>query len=273
MITAHLLVILPPRHRSLTLFGDVPYRVTRGLLLPPSLPFFLGSQSLCSLYPQSLLIVTASSYIRSNVFLAYISIFVPCHTCQRFHSLSPYCLHAIMAGQCLTFWCTNYAQISFNIAFCPSCSMQLTPVMPSYTAPRPIDTGVAYSSLIPSSSWGPNPKNNEQMGYISNNNDMCNPAVSEPRAIAGLMLLTAFAKAYPIPRSPDRNSFLDSQAPSTPSSNKGLGSHKEQQNIRKVRAWVDYSRPVPEKGAKETCSPACISCYNSSPVIASVHGG
>ena len=61
--------------------------------------------------------------------------------------------------------------------------MQLTPVMPSYTAPQPIDAGVAYSSLIPSSSWGPNPKHNEQMDYISNNNDMCNPAISEPRAI------------------------------------------------------------------------------------------
>ena len=67
--------------------------------------------------------------------------------------------------------------------------------------------------------------------------------------------------------------FLDSQAPSTPSSNEGLSSHKEQQNLRKVRPWVDYSRPGPKKGAKETCSPACISCYNSSPVIVSVHGG
>ena len=72
--------------------------------------------------------------------------------------------------------------------------------------------------------------------------------------------------------SPYRNSLLDSQAPFTPSSNEGLDSHKEQQNPR-VRAWVDCSRPVPEKGAKDICSPACISCYNSSPVLVSVHGG
>ena len=63
--------------------------------------------------------------------------------------------------------------------------MELTQLTPSYTGLQPIDAGVAYSSLIPSSSWGPIPIHNEQMDYISNNNDMCSPAVSEPRAILG----------------------------------------------------------------------------------------
>lgn len=61
--------------------------------------------------------------------------------------------------------------------------MELTPIMPSCTITQPIDAGVAYPSLIPSSSWDPTPIHNEQMDYVSNNNDMCNSAVSESRAI------------------------------------------------------------------------------------------
>ena len=58
--------------------------------------------------------------------------------------------------------------------------MELTPVMPSYAAHQPIDAGVPFSSLIPSSSWGLPPVHNEQMDHMSNNDDMCSPVVSEP---------------------------------------------------------------------------------------------
>ena len=61
--------------------------------------------------------------------------------------------------------------------------MQLTPVMPSYAALPPIDAGVPFSSLIPSSFWDPTPVHNEQMDHMSNNGDMCSPAVSKPGAI------------------------------------------------------------------------------------------
>ena len=60
--------------------------------------------------------------------------------------------------------------------------MELTPIMPSYIATQAINAGVAYPSLIPNSSWDPTPTHNEQMDYVSNNNGIYNPAVSEPRA-------------------------------------------------------------------------------------------
>ena len=162
-----------------------------------------------------------------------------------------------MAGQCWTPGCFHFAEIISNTTICPSCWTDLTPTI-----------GPLFPSHIPNSPWGPTPALSEQMEHVSSSADMCSPAVSEPGQLSvRLRLLTAFAKVYPIPRSPDRNSFSDSQTPFTPSSNGGLDSHKEQQNLR-VRAWVDCSRPVPERSAKETCSPACISCYNSSPVIA-----
>ena len=177
-----------------------------------------------------------------------------------------------MAGQCLTIWCPRYTEIIYNTTLCPFCSNQLTQTVPYNAARQSIDADVALSSHMSSSPWGPNPVLSEQMAHVSNSGEMCSPAVSKPGHLsASLRSLTVFVKVYPIPRSPDRNSFPGSQAPFTPSSNEGLDTHKEQQNLG-VRAWVDCSRPVPEKGAKETCSPACISCYNSSPVIASVHG-
>ncbi len=210
-----------------------------------------------------LLLRLLDTLIQTSLLHKFASLFLVVH----FHSLSRYCLHAVMAGQCLNIWCGYHAQIFSNTTACPSCFTDLTPIIPSYAAPQPIDAGFGFPSLIPSSPWDPTPVLSEQMKHVSNNGDMCSTAVSQPGQLsARLRVLTAFAKAYPIPRSPDRNSFLDSQAPFTPSSNEGLDSHKEQQNLR-VRAWV------PEKGAKETCSPACISCYNSSPVLASVHGG
>ena len=57
--------------------------------------------------------------------------------------------------------------------------MDLTPIIPSYAARQPIDAGVAFSSLVPSSPWGPTPVLSEQMEHVSNSGDMCSPAVSE----------------------------------------------------------------------------------------------